>query len=111
MVVELENLLLAHRVDVLFLDAGELARHTVVHILRGALRKLPVAVLQRVLVNPHTRRQLVAAEIIDHVLEYLLLGVCLQWSVLLRFGYRQLAFRLRLYLAGKVLNGLGARLQ
>ena len=74
MVEQTVDELFAHRVSVATLDAGELAGHATVHVRRGALHQLAVGVLQRVFVNPNPRRQLVAAEIADHVRENLLLG-------------------------------------
>ena len=75
MVEKVEDQLLAHRVGVAALDAGELASHTAVHVLRGVLHQLPVSVLQRVLVDPDAGCQRVTAEIVGHVLENLVLGV------------------------------------
>ena len=72
-----EDLLGRERIRILLLDARNLVGNTPVHLLRAFLKDIAEAVLHSVLVDPHTCRQLVAAEVLQRGLVSLFISVCL----------------------------------
>ena len=77
MIEHIKNLLGREWVGVLLLNTGNFIGNTPMHLLRAFLKDIAEAVLHGVLVDPHTCRQLVPAEVLQRGIVSLFISVCL----------------------------------